>query len=119
MTDKKPYNKGMTLFKFIAAILSIFKEPKAAGATLAMSSVLAGGGYALTTQVNAKHQQALVKIAENRTQVTKLLVMQEKMLVKLDVIKEGIDETKGQVEKTRDRVWQIGRDIYTLKSKSN
>jgi hypothetical protein len=116
----------MALIKFIVAIFSVFKEPKAAASALAMSTAVAGGGYALIDQVNAvtakvdeKHDTAMTEIAKNREDMSSIMVAQQTMIVQLQSIKEGVNDTKANVEKTRDRVWQIGRDVYILKSKTN
>lgn len=115
---KKGYTKPMYLLKLISVLFSVIKESKTAGATVVMSTALAAGGYALVDLVNAKHQEAIAKISQNRAQVTQLLFAQQKVLVKLDAIKDGIDETKKQVVKTSDRVWQIAQDVSILKSKT-
>ena len=85
--------------KLIGAFFMAFKNPKAAGAATLMGTALAGGGYALMDQVNSKHQEAIVRIDRNQEQVQQLLRTTDKILVKLDSIKEGIDDTKVQVER--------------------
>ena len=109
----------MGFFKFVLAAFNGLKEPKTVGAAMTMLVTGGTGGYYLLEKVEAKHKAALTQISENRKKTTALLVVQEKVLAKLDAIKESVDDTKGQVEKTRDRIWQIGRDVYILKTKTN
>jgi len=103
-------------FKIFGILFSALKSSKVRDLAGLISLVIAGG-VLIMQQVEAKHQDSLLKISENRERVISLLVVQEKVLAKLDAIKESVDETKGQVDRTRDRVWQIGRDIYILRNK--
>lgn len=103
----------MSLLKFIFDALGALKDPKAIGVIMLMTGVMlvawGGGGYYVINKVEAKHLQAMIKISKNKDRFMQLLVVQEKILVKLDAIKEGIDDTKGHVKTIGDRVWQIGR----------
>ena len=116
---KKIYTGAMGLFKFIAAILLAFKEPKAAATAVAMGATVAGGGVYVLYKVDAKHNRVMKEISANRVRVTSVLISQKEIMTKLDSIKDGINDTKEQVKDVSDKVWQIGRDVYILKKNGN
>jgi len=92
----------MNALKFITAIFGLLKDPKAAGSAATVAVMLGGGGYAL-------HVQA-AQIEKNRDQLTRVLIVNEKVLVALASIKESVDDTKKAVEKTSDRVWGLVKE---------
>ena len=112
---KAIYTKAMGFGHFLVAVLSVFKEPRAAAASVGMATAVAGGGTLIAGQVDAKHNEAMIEIQKNKTAVTEMVIAQKEILVKLDGIKDGVTETKDQVKDLSNKVWQIGRDVYILK----
>jgi len=114
----------MGALKFLAAIISSLKDPKAAGGAASLAGLMLGGSYMITDQVNFKHAEAMGKIERNSQKVEAITAQMAEAIATLRVIKNSIDDvkesvkdTKAQVNDTRDKVWQIGRDVYTLKNK--
>lgn len=115
----------MGKLKIILAIISAFKGPKAAGGAIA-STTAVGLYYLIMGQVDARQDMQMTHIQTNERKVEVIMSQQSETLATLraisqsiDDMKENVRETKSQVKDTRDKVWQIGRDVYTLKNNSN
>jgi len=106
---------NMGFLKIFTMLFGLFKDTKMGNMAGLMSLVVAGG-MLLMQQVDAKHHQAMSKIKENEVEVHQMSKVQIEILVTLKAINESVKETKESVRDTRNKVWQIGRDVYFLKN---
>lgn len=108
----KLYNGGVNTLKFIAAILGMLKDPKKVGAGIGMTGLLFASMQYVIAQVDKKHTIAMQKVEKTNEKVAALTSQQAAILSTLQAIqKVG--------ERTEQRLWEVSRDIQSMKGKEN
>lgn len=94
--------------KRMMALLALLKAK--AIPTTTVIAVILGMQYVMA-DVDAKHKTAMDQIRAQKTQVIMIQRNQAVVLNTLKNINKSLDEVKGSVQNTNQKVWQISRDI--------
>lgn len=72
--------------------------------------------------VDAKHEEVKKEMKESEKNLKQsnekiqgMIVVQAEMVKTLKSVSDSVTEVKESVQKTEERVWQIGRDVYIIK----
>ena len=101
-------------FQFIQMLYEQFgKDTKL---VVAMLIIVGGGTQYVLAEVQKKHDEALSKIAVNAQANYEISKSQGKILFMLETLNDSVKDMRDSVHQTEQKVWQIGRDVYMIKT---